>query len=118
MSDKMCVLVPAVEAARELSWEARDWGRGSTAWGTYTGRWQADTKGQESAWAHLPFPKPWECSTMERLYPKTSKRDFRGKLGVTRVSYVCANPYLLVATVAVISDTQKVFVLFKVTLVD
>lgn len=55
---------------------------------------------------------------MERLYPKTSKRDFREKLGVTRVSHMCANPYLLVATVAVIPDTQKVFVLFKVTLVD
>lgn len=28
MSDKMCVLAPAMEAARKLSWEARGWGVG------------------------------------------------------------------------------------------
>lgn len=74
----------------------------------------ADTKGQESAWAHLPFPEPWECNKKEWLDPETSKRD----LGGGWVSHVCANFCLQVASAAAIPDTQMVFVLFKASLVD
>lgn len=38
LSDKMCVLVPAAEAAREPSWEARDWGAGQHYLGACHGR--------------------------------------------------------------------------------
>lgn len=76
------MLVPATEAAQELSWEARA-GGDRAAW---------DRNHQEDEWLTLrdtcPSSGPGNEGKMGRLGQKTSERGYRGNW----VSHMCANP--------------------------